>query len=51
MPLKELVEGRTTVSTFVDDIARVRGLGEYWFGIRRKVDNLVYINVGTGCVL
>ncbi|MBP1635387.1 MAG: NagC [Acidobacteria bacterium] len=48
VPLRERLERRFTVPVAVDNDANAGTLGEWRFGAGRGVDDLLYVNVGTG---
>jgi len=48
VPLKQIIEERFGISTFVENDVNAAALGESEFGIGRGVGNLVCIFVGTG---
>jgi glucokinase len=47
-PLKQLLEERFHLPTFVDNDANLMVLGEHWFGSGRNVQNMMLISIGTG---
>lgn len=47
-PLKAEMEGRFGVLTVVDNDANAGTLGEWMFGGGKGVDDLLYVNIGTG---
>lgn len=47
-PLKEEIEKRFGITTFVDNDSNVGALGEWMFGAGKGIDDLLYINIGTG---
>ncbi|MEN3039576.1 MAG: ROK family protein [Candidatus Kryptonium sp.] len=47
-PLKEEIEKRFNITTFVDNDANAGTLGEWIFGAGKGVDDLLYVNIGTG---
>jgi glucokinase-like ROK family protein len=48
VPIKNLVEERLNIPTYIDNCTRVMALGEITFGSARGRENLLYINVGYG---
>ncbi len=48
VPIKELVEERLNIPTYIDNCTRVMALGEITFGSAQGKQNLLYINVGYG---
>jgi len=47
-PLRDLIEGRFGISTFVENDVNLATLGESQFGVGRGVQNMACIFVGTG---
>ncbi|MCS7187343.1 MAG: ROK family protein [Armatimonadota bacterium] len=47
-PLKEALEKRFAVTTSVDNDANAGTLGEWMFGAGKGIDDLLYVNIGTG---
>lgn len=45
VPLKEMLETRTGIPTFVEDTVVVSAINEHWFGAARGVDDFVYLRV------
>jgi len=48
VPLRDAIEQRFGISTYLGNDATLAALGEWHFGLKRKVTNLVYITVSTG---
>jgi glucokinase len=48
VPLKHAVEQRFGIPTYVGNDATLAALGEWYFGLKRSVANLIYITVSTG---
>lgn len=48
VPLRDAVEQRFGVPTYLGNDATLAALGEWCFGVRKKVANLIYITVSTG---
>ena len=48
VPLRDAIEQRFGVPTYLGNDATLAALGEWHFGLKRKVANLVYITVSTG---
>jgi len=48
VPLKQIVEERFDIPTYVDNDANACALAEKWFGGGQSYDNFVYVAVGTG---
>ncbi|MGM0838373.1 MAG: ROK family protein [Bacillota bacterium] len=48
IPLKELMEERTNLPTFVDNDANAYVLAENYFGLFSKFNDLIYITIGEG---
>ncbi len=48
VPLRDAVERKFGVSTYLGNDANLAALGEWRFGVKKKVDNLIYITVSTG---
>ena len=47
-PLRDELERRFGVSVVVDNDANAGALGEWVFGAGRGIDDLIYVNIGTG---
>ena len=48
VPLKAVIQQRFGVPTCMGNDATLAALGEWRFGLRKKVNNLIYITVSTG---
>jgi len=48
VPLGNIVQQRFGISTYLGNDATLAALGEWHFGLKRKVANLVYITISTG---
>jgi len=48
IPLRQIVEERYQVPTFLDNDANAAALGEHWFGAGQDDPNLIYMTVSTG---
>ena len=48
VPLRDAVEQKFSVPTYLGNDANLAALGEWRFGVKRKVANLIYITVSTG---
>jgi len=48
LPLREAVEQRFGIPTYLGNDANLAALGEWRFGVEKKVANLIYITVSTG---
>ncbi len=48
VPLKEMMEKRLGIVTFIDNDVNAMALGEYMFGAGRNAENLICITLGTG---
>jgi len=48
VPLKHAVEQRFGIPTYVGNDATLAALGEWYFGLKKSVANLIYITVSTG---
>lgn len=48
LPLKQMLEEKTGIATFVENDVNLHALGEYYFGAGKGSRNLVCIFVGTG---
>lgn len=48
LPLKEIMEGRTGLTVYVNKDTNVIAFGEYWYGNREEEDNLFYVDVDMG---
>ncbi len=46
--IKELLEKRYKLPVKIDNDARAMALGEKWFGAAGKVDDFVFLNIGSG---
>lgn len=47
-PLKAELENRFKIATLVDNDANAGTLGEWMFGAGKGIDDLLYVNIGTG---
>src|ERR1700677_2930937 len=48
VPLRDLVEEKTRISTTVDNDVNLCALGEAWRGAARNVANFIFLAIGTG---
>jgi len=48
VPVKHAVEQRFGIPTYVGNDATLAALGEWYFGLKKSVANLIYITVSTG---
>jgi glucokinase-like ROK family protein len=48
VPLREMWTQRFDLSVFVENEANAAALGEYYFGVARDVQNLIYLSAGVG---
>ena len=48
VPLREAVEQRFGTPAYLGNDANLAALGEWYFGVQKKVANLIYITVSTG---
>jgi len=48
MPLRDIVQQHFGVSTYLGNDANLAALGEWTFGLKKKVANLIYVTVSTG---
>lgn len=48
VPLRNIIQQRFGAPAYLGNDATLAALGEWHFGLKRKVDNLVYITVSTG---
>jgi len=48
VPLKQLIEERLGITTFLENDANAAALGEYRFGAGQGVQNMIYVTVSTG---
>ena len=48
VPLRDLVEEKTRISTTVDNDVNLSALGEAWCGAARNVANFIFLAIGTG---
>jgi glucokinase len=48
VPLRELLQERTGISTTVENDVNLAALGEHWCGVARDVGDFVFLAVGTG---
>ena len=48
LPLKDIVQQHFGILTYLANDASLAALGEWSFGLGRKVANLIYVSVGTG---
>ena len=48
VPLRDVVEQNFGISTYLGNDATLAALGEWCFGVKKKVANLIYITVSTG---
>lgn len=46
--LKDIIEEKFNIPTFVDNEANVGAIGEKWFGIGKRIADFLYISAGTG---
>ena len=48
VPLRQMWTQRFNLSVFVENEANAAALGEYYFGVARDVQNLIYLSAGVG---
>jgi glucokinase len=48
VPLRDLLEDRTGISTTIENDVNLAALGEHWYGMARGVSDFVFLAVGTG---
>lgn len=48
VPLRDTIQHKFGISTYLGNDATLAALGEWCFGVRKKVANLIYITVSTG---
>jgi len=48
LPLKQIIQERFGISTFVENDTNLAALGELWFGAGKGLRNLIAVSVGTG---
>jgi len=48
VPLRDAIEQRFGISTYLGNDANLAALGEWYFGVKKRVANLIYITVSTG---
>jgi glucokinase-like ROK family protein len=48
VPLKQIVEDKFKIKVHIDNEANVGAIGEKWFGVGAKYNNLVYVSAGIG---
>ena len=48
VPIAELLEKRYKMPVKIDNDARAMALGEKWFGAAWKVENFIFLNIGSG---
>jgi len=48
VPLKEIIENKFKIKVHIDNEANVGAIGEKWFGVGAKYNNLVYVSAGIG---
>jgi glucokinase len=48
VPLRDIVEQRFAVPAYLGNDATLAALGEWHFGLKREIANLIYITVSTG---
>lgn len=48
LPIKSMIEKEFGLPVIVDNDGNAMALGEFWFGIKQEVKNLICINVGGG---
>jgi predicted NBD/HSP70 family sugar kinase len=48
VPLKDLIQDALQIQVKIEKDANLSALGEKWFGVGQKKDNLIYIFVGEG---
>lgn len=48
VPLRDAIQQKFGISTYLGNDATLAALGEWCFGVKKKVANLIYITVSTG---
>lgn len=48
VPLKQIIEDKFKIKAHIDNEANVGAIGEKWFGVGNKYNNLVYVSAGIG---
>ncbi|MBT1280079.1 ROK family transcriptional regulator [Thermoanaerobacter sp. CM-CNRG TB177] len=48
VPLKQIIEDKFKIKVHIDNEANVGAIGEKWFGVGAKYNNLVYVSAGIG---
>jgi glucokinase len=48
VPLKDIIQRRFNIPTYLGNDASLAALGEWCFGLKKRVANLIYITVSTG---
>lgn len=48
VPLKDLVENKFNIPTFIDNDVRAMALGEKWFGRAADINNFITVNISNG---
>ena len=48
VPLRDIIQQRFNILTYLDNDANMAALGEWCFGIKKEAANLIYITVSTG---
>ncbi|PRX22459.1 MarR family transcriptional regulator [Orenia metallireducens] len=46
--IKDLIEEKFDIPTFIDNDVRAMALGESWFGVAKGIDNFITINISNG---
>ncbi len=48
IPIKEIIESKYGIPTYIENDTRVLTLGEKWFGLGKNINNFLYLEVGEG---
>src|SRR6202044_1907052 len=48
VPLRDMLEEKTSISTTVENDVNLSALGEAWCGAARNVSNFIFLAIGTG---
>ena len=48
VPLRQLLSQRFHMSIYIENEANLGALGEYYFGVGRNVENIIYLSSGVG---
>lgn len=48
VPLRDAIQERFNIPVYLGNDASLAALGEWWFGLKKRVANVIYITVSTG---